>query len=162
MREDLHTYLVEKIRQYPSIYPTGGEVLHHVFCVNGNGIDWVNGEAKDAHEDCAKDSDKVYKSFETYYEYWNKHRDTEHNLEEFYRKFYRGQYEEECKIREEAPWRANIMTIKSFYPLCEYALICNLPRKSHYKLDLTPMWEEALYFMYNMLNGKLECYKGLK
>jgi hypothetical protein len=30
--------------EYPTIFPSVGEVLHHLFAVNGNGYDWVDGE----------------------------------------------------------------------------------------------------------------------
>lgn len=35
----------QSIFHYPSGYPNKWAVLHHIFCVNGNGYDWKNGEA---------------------------------------------------------------------------------------------------------------------
>lgn len=34
----------ESLYYYPSIYKTRGDVLHHLFCVIGNGYEWLNGE----------------------------------------------------------------------------------------------------------------------
>tara|TARA_B100001146_G_C15913778_1_gene319935 strand:- start:29 stop:490 length:462 start_codon:yes stop_codon:yes gene_type:complete len=31
------------IRNFPQAFQTGGDVLHHLFCVAGNGYEWVDG-----------------------------------------------------------------------------------------------------------------------
>lgn len=35
------------IAGYPKLFETEGDVLHHLFFVNGNGYEWVNGELID-------------------------------------------------------------------------------------------------------------------
>lgn len=44
------TMLEQCMQMYPKIYPTRDEFLHHVFFVNGNGLEWVNGEICDVFE----------------------------------------------------------------------------------------------------------------
>lgn len=65
--------IVYQIKRHPSIFSNRFSVLHHFFCVNGNGLEWVNGELIDPYiredersfnpyktdEDVAKERDNV-------------------------------------------------------------------------------------------------------
>lgn len=39
---------------YPELFPTRKHALNHLFCVLGNGYDWINGELIDDDSICKK------------------------------------------------------------------------------------------------------------
>jgi len=41
--DEVHEHVALCIRQYPTLYRCRTFVLHHIFCVNGNGYSWENG-----------------------------------------------------------------------------------------------------------------------
>jgi len=41
--DEVHDHVALCIRQYPTLYKCRTFVLHHIFCVNGNGYRWENG-----------------------------------------------------------------------------------------------------------------------
>ena len=116
---------------YPRLFPTRQNALNHLFCVIGNGYEWVNGEL--VYEDDVpydeEDSDIISKSpmtdeeFESYKKNW---------IEET--------VELKCSInpnvtREEA-LKVTLENCHKWYPISkEFSHICNLPD------DITPEWK---------------------
>lgn len=45
----LNETIADSIRAYPTLYNCRTDVLHQFFCVNGNGMDWENGELVDPY-----------------------------------------------------------------------------------------------------------------
>ncbi len=41
----------ELLLEYPSLFKSRGDVLHHLFCVIGNGYEWVDGELVSRYSD---------------------------------------------------------------------------------------------------------------
>jgi len=44
-------YILEKLMKYPKLYENRTQVLHKMFFVNGNGLEWVDGELCHDHKD---------------------------------------------------------------------------------------------------------------
>lgn len=68
MSKQISDELAEKLKvhilQYPSLFKRGGDILNHIFLVNGNGYEWENGEPT-----CYTDpsANTRYESFENYF-----------------------------------------------------------------------------------------------
>lgn len=109
---------------YPQIFPTRRHALNLLFCVIGNGYDWVNGELVD-------DDNK----YEQRYKLRKPIKRAEFPNEEIWyqqNKFYRDLYEgEENKIPMEYQFE--------WYPLCKkYSKLYDYPE------DIKPDWKELL------------------
>ncbi len=55
----VHDSVVQAIRTYPSLYRCRTDVLHHFFCVNGNGMEWVSGELISSYEEPVRTLDDI-------------------------------------------------------------------------------------------------------
>lgn len=159
MSKELQEVLAKSIWEYPSLYKTGGDVLRHMLCSYGTGYEWKDGELYYPKEWVYKD-DMV--DFETYCKHFPNFDLAEKLLEdnkvEFYNqqmKFYRKMYDKNIKIRNESMERALDLTIEYPIDLCYYSPICRIPFKNSLTMDLTPMWQEAVKIMLNIINKKL-------
>ena len=109
---------------YPELYPTRKHALNFLFCVIGNGYDWINGELVDNDNKYEKRY-KLRKPIKKA-EFPDEQRWLEMN--KFYRELYEG---EEKKI----PWEYDF----EWYPLAkDYAKLYNYPD------DIKPDWKELL------------------
>lgn len=145
---------------YPTIYPTALQVYDHLFCTCGNGYEWKNGElislGEERHANTIPEaiSEFMKRRILENYKFYSK---TEKLLEIFNK-----ENEEYIKQIMEVDNRMHMLDIPKvdpfaipskpstyefkFYPLCEYAKICNIPD------DIKPDWLEAVERMYNILN----------
>ena len=69
--DQLAKELEKHILDYPSLFKRGGDVLDHIFLVNGNGYEWENGEPKSFDDDRLD----IYSSFDTYKKYWMRNKE---------------------------------------------------------------------------------------
>jgi hypothetical protein len=132
--------LKSSLLTYPSIFPNKWSVYHHMFAVNGNGCEWINGELVDSSLDyvgTVKDAiELLYKKevesinilntplnfiFERLKEGTMLALDLENRMVDF------------------------TQTNKELYPLCKYAKILNIPD------DIQPDWLEAAKEFYDYL-----------
>ena len=139
------------IWQYPSLFHNRTEVLHHLFCVLGNGFDWEDGELVDRWQDERPDD---------LYERINRVDEGEAELRES-RPEIAESFEEERKERlAEADYaRANIEILTDLtaplgrepYPPLGYHGTANgyaaLPE------DAKPDWAEAYYEIMEAVNA---------
>lgn len=117
--------------EYPRLFQSRQRALNHLFCVIGNGYEWVNGEL--VYEDDVtydeNDSDIISKSPMT---------DEEYEIE--HQKWIEKTVEFKCSInptitREEA-LKVTLENWHKWYPISkEFSHICNLPD------DITPEWK---------------------
>lgn len=109
---------------YPEIFPTRKHALNQLFCVLGNGFDWIDGELVDddnKYEKRYKLIKPITKAEFPNEEDWNRQR-----------KFYEELYEDEenkIPIKYQFEW----------YPLCE-----KLSKLYNYPDDIKPDWKELL------------------
>lgn len=140
---------------YPSLFYTETDVLHHLFFVNGNGREWRDGQLVDRVMNIRSARKYIRDRLEYYIQrvkenmsktYWG-----ERNLEHFkkeldvlqngtpqeQREFYYQEHIKILKTIEEFTLHADGQLIKGLYPLCEHAMIVNIP------YDVKPDWLEA-------------------
>lgn len=116
---------------YPRIFPTRKHALDQLFCVNGNGFDWVNGELVDddnKYEKRYKLRKPIKKAEFPNEESWKQQH-------EFYAELYEG---EENKIPMEYQFK--------WYPLCKFSKLYDCPD------DIKPDWKELLEECKQMLH----------
>lgn len=133
------------IRNFPTLFHDTGRagVLHHLFFVNGNGYDWVNGELVDPYDN----------------EEYERPRRPIEDAPEILRDIYETVEREIAAIRQEV--RENLDEYCAMmvwpaphrvYPLCQYADVLNIPD------DVTADWKaaavEALEFFAPMYDGE--------
>lgn len=109
---------------YPELFPTRKRALNHLFCVLGNGYDWINGELVDDDNKYVKRY-KLRKPIERA-EFPNEQSWLDTN--KFYEELYEG---EENKI----PWK---------YDFEWYDLAKDLAKLYNYQNDIEPDWRELL------------------
>lgn len=131
---NVNTAIRESILTYPGLYATGGDVLHDLLCVIGNGFAWENGEIVMRVTDNRPHWTPSYEE-----QRW----DVE-SLEMV------GQEHLDATIAENMTRVANVDGISkdytlalttSFYPQFASALLMNVPE------DVTPDWQEAVTIM---------------
>lgn len=109
---------------YPGIFPTRKHALNQLFCVIGNGFDWINGELVDndnKYEKRYKLINSIAKAEFPSEETWNQQR-------KFFAELYEG---EENKIPMEYQFE--------WYPLCKrFSYLYNYPD------DIKSDWKEVL------------------
>lgn len=140
--------------KYPSLFRRRWEVLNHLFCVIGNGFEWVNGELVEKGERKIKNyvpllkDGEAYRSEESIREQVSKENKKmdewiiKHNQE--YEKLgishlintWPGE-----KTEKEIAKTYNV----EFYPLSEYSAIFNIPE------DIKPDWLEGIKEVVNLL-----------
>lgn len=109
---------------YSELFPTRKHALNQLFCVIGNGFDWIDGELVDddsKYEKRYKLREPIKKAEFINEENW-------YQQNKFYRDLYEG---EEKKI----PWKYDF----EWYPLCtRFSKLYNYPD------DIKPDWKELL------------------
>ena len=50
---NINQKIANSIRKYPDMYRCRTDVLHHWFCVNGNGMEWHNGKLINGYDDAS-------------------------------------------------------------------------------------------------------------
>ena len=115
---NVHDTVRQAMIEYPLLFASRTQVLHHLFWVNGNGYEWLNGELVDYQPHKLK----PYKALEKGYG-----KEREKALEAF-SKFVskHDEFVDNYKI-----------PLSNVYPICEYACIMNIPD------DVKPDWLEA-------------------
>jgi len=128
--------IINSIIEYPLLYKdidfkhSKEKVLDHLFFVNGNGYDWIDGELVGDSQNST-----ILTFTDNYFEtpIWSKEEDEESFLKDF--RLEEGRDFTPREIYSKHPL--------SLYPLCTYAKILNLPK------DIKPDWlacaEEAYY-----------------
>ena len=115
----------------PRLFPTRQKALNHLFCVIGNGYEWVNGELvyEDDEPYCENEPDIISKSPMT-----------DEEFEVYHQKWIEETVELKCSInpkvtREEA-LRVTLENCHKWYPLSkEFSHIYNLPD------NIIPEWK---------------------
>lgn len=144
--DELAKELEKSIKRCPSIFKTGGDVLEHIFCVNGNGYEWVDGEP---YQEIYKE-ENIYDSPENYLNwlksFLGKDIDEESHLKT---------YIEEVMVIRNANSLAHDKRkrYRSIYPLCEYSLINTVPE------DVKPVWKEAVEIVKEMIEWYPNSYE---
>lgn len=129
----LHRNIVESIREYPTIYEFGADVLHHIFCVIGNGFEWRNGRAVEEKfpKDLPENETYIDKDKDAYSRiYWG--------LPDHIYDFRKNNAEDLAECR--------LVKVRSLYPLSKrYSLICKVPDdvKADYLEGAMQMWHIA-------------------
>lgn len=130
--------------EYPQLFPSRQQALDHLFCVIGNGYEWVKGELVDCKELYYYDS-KLDELVEIPFE-----NDNEPDivskapLTDEEAKIQRQQWIEErarlkCHFNKSLSYedalKITLENTHKWYPLSKLANICNLPE------DITPEWK---------------------
>jgi len=108
--------LARMMRQYPTLFPTEAHALHHLFLVNGNGYDWIEGQLVDPF---ARPDEEVHAE--------------QHRCEE---RLLHG-VSEDLRTQIKAEWAKPAAPIIQLSALCKYAALCTLPD------DIRPDWLAA-------------------
>ena len=109
---------------YPELFPTRKHALNQLFCVLGNGYEWINGELVDDDNEY----EKRYKLRKQIKRAEFPNEESWYQQNKFYRDLYKG---EENKI----PWKYDF----EWYPLAkDFAKLYNYPD------DIKTDWKELL------------------
>lgn len=149
--------LKRSLMKYPSIFENKWDVYHQWFIVNGNGMEWKNGELVDIYDNKPiKLEDAIIKHVDFYL--------TENISELLNESDYfleitlKGKIERlKQDIIDTFQWENKLSDFtcddfECFYPLCEYSKILNIPD------DVKPDWKEAAI---EMLSWLIENYDKL-
>ena len=144
------------MKYYPRLFLDETDYLRHLFFVNGNGYDWINGELV-CHE-TEEDAKQAHEEF--------MRNETERNLSELMPEYsYYGKTPEETRQKEidyrmfcieEMPEENNCWFLLSdgrigsvMYPICQYAKILHVPD------DVKPDWLAAAFSAIEMAESDL-------
>lgn len=139
----------ESIVSYPTLFKTGGDVLYFLFCVIGNGYEWVDGEVvtKFPEDSTPWTAEREQERFN------NQHGD----MDEFVRKILLPHLEatiSECQNvvdNVDVLWDDWTLTVDehfSFYPQTSYALLANVPEDVHEDWQVAAEWAKNLAVSY--------------
>jgi hypothetical protein len=131
--------------EYPQLFPTRQQALDHLFCVIGNGYEWVKGELVDCEELYYYDSELdelVEIPFENDDEpdIVSKSPMTDEEYEIEHQKCIEETVELKCRLNEritrEEALKVTLENCHKWYPISKnHSYICNLPD------DITPEWK---------------------
>ncbi len=147
-RTSLDRYVAEAIRNYPTLFKNRTDVLQHLFFVNGNGLEWVDGMLIDRYDNAAKDRARDLRDEAAELAECAEPHEEDGIIPEAHRRYYEQQI---ARIRTGVrkhnllvqftidhadmlalmPWDRELHSI---YPICEYAKMCNVPD------DVKPDW----------------------
>lgn len=146
---ELAAILAERIRAYPSLYKTGGDVLNNYFCVIGTGFEWVNGEIVYPYDDDNGSIHCDYSSFESWCE--SRGRKVEDGFDF---NFWHPIFESEKHAYENSLECAHNMELTSgyHYPVSEYSKISTIPD------DVKPVWAEGARLAQNLIDSYPDYY----
>jgi hypothetical protein len=127
-RMTVHETIKQMMVEYPSLFPSRVQALHHLFWVNGNGYDWKKGELISIDPPHKTSPYRTVEWKKNHHEEWSRsaaHRET-------YEKLFG---KEEAALADLSKFViGNDNFVESYkidldevYPLCEYADILNVP-----------------------------------
>lgn len=159
---NLHELVVSEIKNHPSIFKNRFSVLHHYFCVNGNGLEWIDGELADRYP-----SESNFNPYHTDKEIfdeevrrreflenskekeWMKiltiNEMLESMMEHTYKYYYKHNQEIDYIINNAEELAKDVTVRRNIYPLCRYAKIVNIPD------DIDPKWLEVVFEVIKMI-----------
>lgn len=152
-RDKLTCHIEKSIRNYPLIFHNRTDVLHHIFVVNGCGYEWVNGVAQPSYPESERDLSEILKDEEEELAcalLWvDQLSIDDRNSAEVQKRIAIDTARTLCRVREYNTTmqfrrnNAHYLALvekhkKSVYPLCEYALLANVPD------DVDPIYLEAV------------------
>ena len=134
--------LQDMFDHYPTLFATRGQCYDHLFCTNGNGYDWINGQLIST-EYQGKDFKSMHED-----DYKREYIPTAHQS----KKNFKMKYEMDMRIlmyelkgnKKKADEYASGKKIQ-WYPLCKYANIFNIPR------NIKDDWKRAAIECFRML-----------
>lgn len=85
---------------YPEIFPTRKHCLDHLFCVIGNGYEWLNGELVDKYDEY----EKRYKLKNPIKKAEFKHEENWYNMNKFYNKLYALDENQKIPMQYDFKW----------------------------------------------------------
>lgn len=138
----LYQRVVKMIWDYPTLFKSRSDCLHHLFCVNGNGYEWEGGVLRGIEEGVegypVRDPDRVFRSEAEEIEAWEKLFVGNTNTEEAQSLRARRlcsvrEHNSKMKFRRE---NADLLALVQgerlkIYPLCEYACMNEVPDDVH-------------------------------
>jgi hypothetical protein len=147
---ELAERLESAIYKYPTLYKSGGDVLHHLFVVNGNGYEWTKDGDLVSYP---YDNEDTYENFEIYLDYISKRLSIILSNEDIER--YAEQYKNITIIRAQTKIRSKDkrLHVEYTYPLCQYAKINTMPDNA------LPIWKEAAEIVREMLEWYPDYYE---
>lgn len=151
--------LISDLMKYPSIHKNKWDVFHQWFIVNGNGMEWKNGELVDIYDNKPVTiEESIIKHVDFYITESLSEILDEDKDKRVLEIILNGKIDRLKKdIINSFKWeeRMNDFTsdrIEDIYPLCEYSKILNIPD------DVKPDWKEAAI---EMLSWLIENYDKL-
>lgn len=154
VKETLKRYLMK----YPSIFKNKWDVYHQWFIVNGNGLDWENGELVDIYDDNPITIEESLIKHVDFYlsDYLSELSKKDSPIISYI--VLKGKIDRLKKnIKDTLKWEEKIKNfncdnIERFYPMSEYSKILNIPD------DIKPDWKDASI---EMLSWLIENYDKL-
>ncbi len=107
------------LQAYPGLFPDESNALHHLFFVNGNGFDWINGELFDKSYYAMRKEVKEMQE-----EHLKEYGTTDLNFIRKKELEFREQYR---KDEEKYQFGKFGNAFQTLYPICDYACIANIP-----------------------------------
>ena len=124
--------------EYPTLYQDRAQCLNQLFCVNGNGYEWIKGQLVDEYQDHRYKRDKevdiaLQEGFDILIDsivYNNS--DTSLSIPQYVQRSLLEKYRQQRALANldkiiQPGFHQFIQAGYEFYPLCEYAKIMNLP-----------------------------------
>jgi len=137
----LEETIIESIRSYPLLFSTGRvSVLDHLFCTNGNGYEWVDGELVNLFKDEANRNPEEVKAevlgfIETITEGIDKMEKWPDCIKDLYREWKEErEHLIDWTLRSAEDLAEKITLPEYFYPICEYSCAWEVPT------DAKPDW----------------------
>jgi hypothetical protein len=143
--DELAKILAQHIREYPTLFLTGGDVLENLFCVIGTGYEWSDGELISTINEPAKTVKKRYSSLNAYITD-RKKRYPEPPDDDTVAAWAKD-YAREHAIVLTADKRAKDVRVtrRKHYPLSDLSIVNTVPE------NVKPVWREAFEIVKEML-----------
>ena len=131
------------MKYYPRLFLDEEDFLHHVFFVNGNGYEWVEGElCSDTEEHLLIQYNNMKRQYPRYY---GKTLKETRQKEIEHRRFFIENMKDECGYYLLDDGRLG----RQIYPICQYAKIVNIPE------NIKPDWLNAAHKAIQMAESPL-------
>lgn len=134
----LKNTIKKMLLEYPTLYQDRAQCLNQLFCVNGNGYEWIKGQLVDEYQDHRYKRDKevdiaLQEGFDILIDsivYNNS--DTSLSIPQYVQRSLLEKYRQQRALANldkiiQPGFHQFIQAGYEFYPLCEYAKIMNLP-----------------------------------
>jgi hypothetical protein len=125
----LNEHIIKVIKLYPTLFTNRTDVLHHLFCVIGNGYDWKGGRlVAPRHQTDRRDPEENIHTYESYIAEYHYNADVHKFQEEIFRKIVEDN-NERCRYRIDHAEELALTTgtLSYIYPLCEYSKMNTVP-----------------------------------